>query len=59
MDKLTSSDLSAYVDMANVEQAGSVRLEVKVKCDKTVYFRVEMQRPDEVPVSVYTLESEE
>ncbi|MBR5938193.1 MAG: diadenylate cyclase CdaA [Clostridiales bacterium] len=59
MDKLTSSDLSAYVDMANVDQAGSVRLEVKVKCDKTVYFRVEMQRPDEVPVSVYTLESEE
>lgn len=59
IDNLTSSDLSAYVDMANVDSTGSVRLKVNVKCDENVYFRVAMQRPEDIPISVYTLESEE
>ncbi|MBO4688473.1 MAG: diadenylate cyclase CdaA [Clostridiales bacterium] len=59
MDKLSSSDLSATLDLGSVNEAGSVRLPVNVKCDENVYFRVEMQRPEDVPVSVYTLVSEE
>ncbi len=59
MDSLTASDLSAYLDLSNVNSTGSVRLKVNVKCDENVYFRVTMQRPEEVPVSVYTLESED
>ncbi|HBZ78084.1 MAG TPA: TIGR00159 family protein [Clostridiales bacterium] len=59
VENLTASDLSAYVDMANVETTGSVRLKVNVKCDERVYFRVVMQRPEDIPISVYTLESEE
>lgn len=59
VESLTASDLSAYVDMANVETTGSVRLKVNVKCDERVYFRVVMQRPEDIPISVYTLESEE
>ncbi|MBP5416155.1 MAG: diadenylate cyclase CdaA [Clostridiales bacterium] len=59
IDNLTASDLSAYVDMANVDSTGSVRLKVNVKCDERVYFRVAMQRPEDIPISVYTLESEE
>ena len=59
IDNLTASDLSAYVDMANVDSTGSVRLKVNVKCDENVYFRVAMQRPEDIPISVYTLESEE
>jgi len=59
VENLTASDLSADVDMANVETTGSVRLKVNVKCDERVYFRVVMQRPEDIPISVYTLESEE
>ena len=59
MDSLTASDLSAYLDLSSVNATGSVRLKVNVKCDENVYFRVTMQRPEEVPVSVYTLESED
>ncbi len=59
MDKLNTSDLSASLDLSTVDEAGSVRLPVQVKCDENVYFRVEMQRPEDIPVSVYTLVSEE
>ncbi|MBO4475027.1 MAG: diadenylate cyclase CdaA [Clostridiales bacterium] len=59
MDKLSSSDLTASLDLGSVDEAGSVRLPVDVKCDENVYFRVEMQRPEDVPVSVYTLVTEE
>jgi uncharacterized protein (TIGR00159 family) len=59
MDKLHASDLSASLDLSTVDEAGSVRLPVQVKCDENVYFRVEMQRPEDIPVSVYTLVSEE
>ena len=56
VDKLTSSDLSAYLDLSTIEEAGSQRLKVNVKCDEHVYFRVEMQKPEDLPVSVYTKE---
>ena len=56
IDKLTSSDLSAYIDLSEVESTGSVRLKVHFACDDNVYFRVEMQRPEDVAISVYTLE---
>ena len=59
MDKLTASDLSAYLDLASVDSTGSVRLNVNVKCDENVYFRVVMQRPENMAISVYTLEPEE
>ncbi|MBR5058579.1 MAG: hypothetical protein IKX04_08430, partial [Clostridiales bacterium] len=58
MDKLSSSDLSAYLDLSGVEETGSVRLPVNVKCDENVYFRVELQRPEDIAVSIYTLDSE-
>ena len=56
VDKLTSSDLSAYLDLSTIEEAGSQRMKVNVKCDENVYFRVEMQNPEDLPVSVYTKE---
>ena len=59
VDNLSASDLSAYLDLANVDTTGSVRLKVNVKCDENVYFRVSMQRPEDVPVSVHTRNSEE
>ena len=59
MDDLTSSDLSAYLDLSEIESTGSVRLNVNVKCDERIYFRVEMQNPTDIPVSVYTRESDE
>ena len=56
VDKLTSSDLSAYLDLSTIEEAGSQRMKVNVKCDENVYFRVEMQNPEDLPVSVYSKE---
>lgn len=54
LDKMTSSDLSAYIDMGTVDTAGSIRMKVYVKSDDDDYFRVEMQRPEDIPISVYT-----
>ncbi len=54
LDKMTSSDLSAYIDMGSVETPGSIRMKVYVKSDDNVYFRVDMQRPEDIPISVYT-----
>lgn len=59
LDKLTSSDLSAYLDMSTVDTAGSIRMKVNVKSDENVYFRVEMQHPEDIPVSIYTRPAEE
>ena len=59
MDDLTSSDLSAYLDLSEIESTGSVRLKVNVKCDERIYYRVEMQNPTDIPVSVYSRESDE
>lgn len=54
LDKMTSSDLSAYIDMGSVDTPGSIRMKVYVKSDENVYFRVDMQRPEDIPISVYT-----
>lgn len=58
IDKLTASDLSAFIDLAEVHEAGAIRLPVHFSCDDNVYFRVDMQRPEDVPVSIYTLEED-
>ncbi|MBO4926809.1 MAG: diadenylate cyclase CdaA [Clostridiales bacterium] len=54
LEKLTASDLSAYIDLSTVEETGSVRLNVNIKCDENVYYRVELQNPQDIPVSIST-----
>ena len=59
MDKLSASDLYAYLDLAEVTESGSVRLPVHITCDRNVYFRVDMQNPVDKAISVYTLIEDE
>ena len=60
IDKLTQTDLEAYIDYAdvNVVDSGTVLMDVKVKCHDSVYIRVDMHVPEDQYVSIYTVEED-
>ncbi len=59
IEDMDESDLIAYIDCAEIESAGSPRVPIKVRSEENVYFRVDMQNPEDVTVQVYTLETDE
>ena len=59
LDNLQADDLEAYVDNSNISGSGAVELPVIIKAkDSGIYFRVELQNPDVIPVFINTTETE-
>ncbi|MBR6850703.1 MAG: diadenylate cyclase, partial [Lachnospiraceae bacterium] len=58
IDKLNTSNLEAYIDFAEVNSTGSWNMLIKVKCSDSVYFRVDMQKPEDIYVSVNSVEND-
>ncbi|MBO7426331.1 MAG: diadenylate cyclase [Clostridiales bacterium] len=57
LDNLQADDLEAYVDNSNISGSGAVELPVIIKAkDSGIYFRVELQNPDVIPVFINTTE---
>ena len=56
IDKLSTSNLEAYIEFSEVDTTGSWNMLIKVKCSDSVYFRVDMQNPDDIYVSVNSVE---
>ena len=58
IDKLNTSNLEAYIDFAEVNSTGSWNMLIKVKCSDSVYFRVDMQKPEDIYVSANSVEND-
>lgn len=63
IDTMGTSDLEAYIDYADIPseslKAGPpVNMDVKVKSNNHVYFRVSMQRPQELRLSLHSRNTE-
>lgn len=63
IDTMGSSDLEAYIDYADIPaedlKAGPpMNMEVKVKSNNHVYFRVSMQRPEQLRLSLHSKNTE-
>lgn len=63
IDTMGTSDLEAYIDYADIPseslKAGPpVNMDVKVKSNNHVYFRVSMQRPQELRLSLHSKNTE-
>ncbi len=59
IDTLSSADMEAYIDYADIQadelKAGPpVKMNVKVKSNNNVYFRVDMQRPESLALSLHS-----
>ena len=63
IDTLGAADMEAYIDYADIQsnelKAGPpVKMKVKVKSNNNVYFRVDMQRPAELALSLHSRNTE-
>lgn len=53
LDELLLTDLKATIDFSQVSEAGVARLPVTISSDENVYYRIEMQNPEVISVSIF------
>lgn len=53
IEDLSDTDIGAYIDYSQIEDAGYYTLPIEISSQKNVYYRVEFQNPESIAVNVY------
>lgn len=56
LSDITLDNISAYIDLSDVDRSGIVRLPVQVTTETNLYTKVERLNPETITVNIYVLE---
>jgi hypothetical protein len=56
LNDISVTDLTAYIDVSNVNQIGVIELPVEIETDTLLYTQTETVLPGSVRVNVYELQ---